>query len=122
MNSEFEKLVKECTARGDNIAFGSKDNDYNSGGIDIEDYYIYGVKSGMHILNQKMTRLFSLIESGKEPANESVEDNIVDLMNYVRYQYAVWKIYGRESDFGKIRQKHAERMLKLSIINNNKKE
>ena len=89
MNSEIEDRIKRFTKRGDDLLFGTKDHDYNSGGIDVIDYYPYGVWSAITEINRKVLRLMSLYGGDKKPQNESLEDTWVDLLNYLRIGYAI---------------------------------
>ena len=71
--------------------------DYNSGRINREDYYLYGEKSLMNEIWKKVLRLVSLFDlkdtQETEPLNESITDNLLDLMNYCAdmYSYIRWK-------------------------------
>jgi hypothetical protein len=95
MNSESEYFIKLITKNADDVVFGKKDHDYNSIGgvkVDLLDYYKDWPLEGMlHDINRKVLRLKSILLSGREPDNESVEDNFMDLLNYVRIGYAVYK-------------------------------
>ena len=91
MNSEVEfrirKLQKECF----DIMFGTKDHDYNSSGIDVLDYYPYGVFSALTEINRKVLRLMSLYGSNVNPQNESIDDSWRDLINYTYIGYGITK-------------------------------
>ena len=95
MNSESEYYIKLITKRADDIVFGAKDHDYNSTTgvqVDILDYYKgWPIQGILHDINRKSLRLQSLLMSGREPNNESIEDNFTDLLNYTRIGYAVYK-------------------------------
>lgn len=95
MNSESIYYIKLITKNADKLIFGSKDHDYNSTGrinIDLLDYYKdWAVQGILHDINRKSLRLQSLLLSGKVPNNESIEDTFVDLLNYTRIGYAVYK-------------------------------
>ncbi len=91
MNSEIEFRIKKVTEDCDNILFGTKDEDYNSFGVDILDYYPFPVEGIMHDINRKTKRLLSLLGSSTTPNNESIEDNFRDLINYSRIGYAIYK-------------------------------
>ncbi len=91
MNSEIEWRIKKVTDECDTILFGSKDNDYNSSGIDILDYYPFPTEGLLHDINRKTKRLISLMGSNVKPKNESIEDNFKDLINYARIGYAIYK-------------------------------
>ena len=91
MNSEVEfrikKLQKECF----DIMFGTKDHDYNSSGVDVLDYYPYGVKSALTEINRKVLRLMSLYGQDLKPKNESIDDSWRDLINYSFIGYGITK-------------------------------
>jgi len=71
--------------------FGVKDHDYNSSGIDVLDYYPYGVMSALTEINRKVLRLMSLYGQGLKPKNESLEDSWKDLINYSFIGYGITK-------------------------------
>lgn len=64
------------------IRWGKK-NDYGS----IADYFPFGDKSYVHEIHKKTKRLVNLIENETAPSYESVEDNLLDLINYASYYY-----------------------------------
>jgi len=51
----------------------------------IREYFPFGAKSFVHEINKKTKRLVNLI--GILPNNESIEDNLLDLINYASYYY-----------------------------------
>lgn len=59
-----------------------KSQDYNSSGVQREDYFPFGALSYAHEINKKALRLRSLTGSGSAPNHESIRDSAVDLMNY----------------------------------------
>jgi hypothetical protein len=64
-----------------------KSQDYNSNGIDRDDYYLYGRKSLMTMIHTKTLRLRSLIDQCPTDVNfESIQDTLKDLANYS----AIW--------------------------------
>ncbi len=91
MNSETEWRIKKFEKECNDVLFGSKDHDYNASGIDILDYYPYGVWSALTEINRKVLRLMSLYGSDIEPENESVEDTWHDLLNYTKIGYGIVK-------------------------------
>ena len=99
MNSEIEFRIKKVTKECDDILFGTKDDDYNSSGIDILDYYPFPTEGLLHDINRKTLRLISLLGSKSKPKNESIEDNFKDLINYARIGYAIYKHFeGMKND------------------------
>jgi hypothetical protein len=60
-----------------------KQHDYGG----IMDYFPFGDKSFCHELHKKTKRLVSLAQTQKVPNNESVKDNLLDLINYASYYY-----------------------------------
>lgn len=91
MNKDMEAYIKAITKDADNIIFGSKNHDYNNGGIELEDYFPYGVFSAITFINKHLKRLESLYNAGVDPQNESIKDNWMDILNYVRIGYAISK-------------------------------
>jgi hypothetical protein len=89
MDKLMETYIKAITKRADKTMFGGKDHDYNNGGIELQDYFPYGVFSALTFINKHLKRLESLYNSGAEPDNESIADNWEDLLNYVRIGYAI---------------------------------
>ncbi len=59
-----------------------KGQDYNNGRVKMGDYYPRGVHSVIDIMNAKILRMYSLLESGKDANFESIEDSAKDLINY----------------------------------------
>jgi len=59
-----------------------KSHDYNSGGVNKFDYNLHGNITCLDDIYKKVLRLRSLIDSGKKPSNESVEDTLIDIINY----------------------------------------
>lgn len=88
MNERFKEFFLEAFDKAKDIALDAKDEDYNSADVDIVDYAILGEKSFLHEINKKALRLKSLLLSGKKPANESIEDTCIDLINYAAFLYA----------------------------------
>lgn len=61
-----------------------KKGDYGS----IADYFPFGAKSFCHELHKKTKRLVNLAKKKTNiPQNESLEDNLLDLINYASYYY-----------------------------------
>ena len=85
---EAYKILKECSE-----ILKKKGEDYNNGTIKPEDYFLYGRKSYMQMIHLKTTRLKSLMET-KEVNYESLEDTLIDLINYA----ALWASYEREGE------------------------
>jgi len=76
MSPAFEEAAR--------IRFAKKD--YGS----IYDYFPYDDMSYMQMIHVKTKRLVNLADKarmGMEPINESVEDNIIDLINYASYYW-----------------------------------
>lgn len=93
----FRGLCDEAIKKADELFKGPKNSDYNSGGIEITDYFDYeGIdnmpKKAFHDVRKKYLRLHSLILSGKKPKNESLEQNCIDMINYIRFLYAAIKM------------------------------
>lgn len=93
----FREYVKEAFKNAAEILWTAKNNDYNSGGVKITDYFDYEGKEKMpekifHEVWKKTLRLRSLIFSGKKPKNEALEDNCLDLMNYAAFLYAALRL------------------------------
>ena len=107
MDKKIELYIRDLTERGDEILFGSKSHDYNSGSVGMEDMFPCGFYSAFTFIYQKLMRLKSLYESGGKPQNESLEDNWMDLLNYVRMSYAVIKYL--EEDYDAKEEKEKEK-------------
>lgn len=65
-----------------------KNRDYNSGGVNKFDYDLHGSVTCLDDIWKKVLRLRSLVDSGKEPSNESIEDTLIDIINYSADFYA----------------------------------
>ena len=53
----------------------------------IYEYFPFGPMSYVHELHKKTKRLVHLTLEAIDPENESVEDNLLDLINYASYYY-----------------------------------
>lgn len=98
----FWELRQECITKALALASphgkGSKSSDYNDGGISIVDYADTGIADRsvgfFPDIWKKTLRLKSLFAAGRTATirHESVEDNLVDLMNYITFEYAVYTL------------------------------
>lgn len=61
----------------------AKRNDYGG----LEDYFPFHEKSFLHEIHKKTKRLVSMAKRDTTPVFESVEDNLLDLINYASYYY-----------------------------------
>lgn len=59
----------------------AKDRDYQNN-VALEDYFPFGDRSYVHMLNTKVLRLISLVEKPEAPAFESIQDSVHDLIAY----------------------------------------
>lgn len=91
-HGDIEQFYLEALAKAHAIKC-EKAVDYNSGRITREDYYLYEEKSIINEIWKKVLRLVSLHDIETEPVNESIEDNLLDLLNYCAdlYSYKRWK-------------------------------
>lgn len=62
-------------------------------GDDLDDYFPFGAESYCHELHKKTKRLVNLVKTKKDPKYESVEDNLLDLINYASFYYE-WLVEG----------------------------
>jgi predicted HAD superfamily Cof-like phosphohydrolase len=62
-----------------------KEADYQRSDITKADYFPFGIISHVQMINLKVVRLRSLISTGDTPANEAMEDTLVDLINYASF-------------------------------------
>lgn len=60
-----------------------KQKDYS----DIKGYFPFGDKSYVQMIYVKTRRLIALTSSNNQPANESIKDSVLDLLNYASYYY-----------------------------------
>jgi len=93
-HGEIEQFYLEALYNAHAIKM-KKSLDYNSGRVNRTDYYLYGEKSLIDEIWKKMLRLISLydVRDERNPENESIENNLLDLMNYCAdlYAYRRWK-------------------------------
>ncbi len=87
MDKLSEKRLKEFTKRADKLIFSTKDKDYNDDKYDILDMFPKGWASSHTFINKHFNRLDVLLSNNRKPKNESIEDNFMDLFNYVRMAY-----------------------------------
>ncbi len=59
-----------------------KMHDYNSGKITRFDYALHGNQSFVDEIYKKTLRLVSLTDNKSKPKNESIEDTLLDIINY----------------------------------------
>ncbi len=64
---------------------------------DIESYFPFKDKSYCHEIFKKAKRLVNLIQTNSNPNYESVEDNLLDLINYASYY---WEFLQKEGSNG----------------------
>ena len=84
-----EMILQECLELRQRKA-----KDYMAGNKSMADYYPFGSKSYLTMLNTKMQRLFALEASadlGNIPNFESMSDTLVDLINYASFFAAYLK-------------------------------
>ena len=74
ISKAFYKAAKICD---------EKDKDYGG----RENYFPFGDKSHVHEIVKKSDRLLSLVKREVEPLYESLEDNLLDLINYAAFYY-----------------------------------
>jgi len=86
--NEFAKQKYDECLRKAIVLKKKKSHDYNSGGINKFDYNLHGSITCLDDIWKKVLRLRSLIDSGKEPSNETIEDTLIDIINYSADFYA----------------------------------
>lgn len=59
-----------------------KSQDYQSGLVKHEDYFVFGHKSFVQMLRTKVLRLTSLVSTDTPPNFESILDSVEDLLAY----------------------------------------
>jgi len=76
-----------------------KAHDYQNPNSSVKqiDYYPHGLQSLYDIMNAKLLRIRSLMESGAAPNHESIDDSLRDLINYASFavSYNAGKIPGQ---------------------------
>jgi hypothetical protein len=87
---ESIKVLSECATLQE-----SKSRDYQNPDSSVKqaDHYRRGIDTIHDMIEQKMIRARSLLESGVEPSNESLEDTYKDMINYC--SFAVSYIRGK---------------------------
>ena len=65
-----------------------KSKDYQGGKWSEEDYFPFGHESYMHMIHTKYLRMRNVMEA-KETNFESLEDTLIDMVNYAA-MYAAW--------------------------------
>ena len=63
-----------------------KKSDYQKNEIKLLEYFPFGLVSFAQMIHIKSTRLRSLSQS-ESPVNESIEDTLLDMLNYVDFTY-----------------------------------
>lgn len=99
--TEMGKYYLDALKIANNIKI-SKAKDYEGGeNIKNEDYFLYGEKSIMGEIWKKTLRLRNLIDTRTEdnPQHETLDDTILDLINYAADFYAYRKMKrGKDND------------------------
>lgn len=93
-----EELVQEMANRGGYLealakaakVVIKKTDDYNNGANDFnhanrDSYFPFGIKSYAQMIHVKSQRLVSLANEEKTPNFESIEDSLIDLINYAAF-------------------------------------
>jgi len=76
-----------------------KMHDYDNGTVSQLDYYKFlGEKAFVHEIMKKALRLVSLYSQEKLPETDSIEDSLIDLINYSADLYAYRKLKGGSID------------------------
>lgn len=84
-----EMILQECLELRQRKA-----KDYMAGNKSMADYYPFGSKSYLQMIVTKMNRLLSLEASadlGNIPNFESMEDTVIDMINYCSFYAAFLK-------------------------------
>jgi len=84
-----EMILQECLALRQ-----KKAKDYMAGNKSMADYYPFGSKSYLTMINTKMQRLLALeaaIDSGQAPNFEGMDDTVIDMINYCSFYAAFLK-------------------------------
>ena len=68
----------------------AKREDY---GDNLNSYFPFGAESYCHELHKKTKRLVNLVKTKSDPKHESIEDNLLDLINYASFYYE-WLVEG----------------------------
>lgn len=64
--------------------FEKKNKDYN-GGVTLQSYFPFGLKSHAQMVHVKAQRVVSLAVQDKPPHHESVVDSLKDVINYATF-------------------------------------
>lgn len=64
--------------------FVEKNKDYN-GGVELESYFPFGLKSYAQMIHVKSQRIVSLSKQDRPPTFESVKASAIDLINYAAF-------------------------------------
>lgn len=62
----------------------TKGGDYQNK-VTLEQYFPFGDKSYVHMLNTKVLRLISLADKQGDPSFESIKDSVYDLVAYAAF-------------------------------------
>ena len=80
----YKQLVNEALEKAAVIR-NSRNVMYNSG-VDIRDYWTFGMQSIVHEIAKKSKRMISLLNADA-PMGE-LEDSLLDIINYAAFGYA----------------------------------
>jgi len=80
--TEAMRILNECQ-----VLQSKKSVDYQNANSSVQqaDHFRRGIDTIHDIINQKVLRAQSLLESGNNPKNESLEDTYKDIINYCSF-------------------------------------
>ena len=81
------------------ILMSKKAEDYNRSNTTYREYFPYGDKSYAQMIHMKAMRLVNLAEKDEKPNFESVQDSLLDIINYAAMWYSHHE--GNQNEFTK---------------------
>lgn len=82
----FERLSKITADKGDDYASGDRLSNFKLAG---EICQITPSQQCLSLIATKVARLGSLLKDGRKAKNESIDDSVIDLMNYAALLYMI---------------------------------
>ena len=84
MTATYQQLISEAIDRAQQIR-DQRSGQYNTG-VDIREYWTFGMSSIVHEISKKSKRMVSLIRANAPP--NALEDSLLDIINYAAFGYA----------------------------------
>ncbi len=104
-DKDFHKMRQEAIDKAVALCTGIKNDAYNQGDVHITDYWRFGGINDLgYEMYKKVLRIMSIVSGGVKEASlpESLEDSLLDIINYASFAYAYLKLKKEASHEAKL--------------------